>query len=41
MISPAYPKAFAQKLRKKVGRLPVRMIEFTPRGKRTIDLSTR
>jgi hypothetical protein len=41
MISPAYPKAFAQKLRKKVGRLPVRMIEITPRGKRTIDLNAR
>ncbi len=41
MISPAYPKAFAQKLRKKVGRLTVRIIELTPRGKRTIDLNAR
>ena len=41
MISPAYPKAFAQKLRKKVGRLTVRMVELTPRGKRTVELATK
>ena len=40
MISPAYPKAFAQKLRKKVGRLPVRTVELTPRGKRIQDLAS-
>jgi hypothetical protein len=39
MISPAYPKAFANKLRRRVGSLPVRIVELTPRGKRTKDLT--
>ena len=34
LLSPRYPKAFAQKLRKRVGKLPVKMVELTPRGKR-------
>jgi len=34
MISPLYSKAFTQKLRKKVGKLPVKMIELTSRGTR-------
>ncbi len=38
MLSPAYPKAFAQKLRKRIGTLPVKMIELTSRGKRTRDI---
>ena len=40
MVSPAYPKAFAQKLRKKAGRIPVRIVELTPRGKRIQDLAS-
>jgi hypothetical protein len=38
LISPAYPKAFAQKLRKRVGDLPVKMVELTPRGKRVREI---
>lgn len=34
LLSPKYPKAFAQKLRKRVGKLPVKMVELTARGKR-------
>lgn len=34
LLSPRYPKAFAQKLRKRVGKLPVKMVELTSRGKR-------
>jgi hypothetical protein len=37
MISPAYPKVFANKLRKRIGRLPVRIVHLTPRGKRIQD----
>jgi hypothetical protein len=39
MISPSYPKAFAQKLRKRARRIPVRIIELTPRGKRIQDFT--
>lgn len=39
MISPSYPKAFAQKLRKRTRRIPVRIIELTPRGKRIQDFT--
>lgn len=38
LLSPTYPKAFAQKLRKRVGTLPVKMMELTSRGKRTRDI---
>lgn len=34
MISPAYPKVFSQKLKKKIGKLPIRIITLTHRGKR-------
>lgn len=34
LLSPKYPKAFTQKLRKRVGKLPVKMVELTARGKR-------
>ena len=34
LLSPKYPKAFIQKLRKRVGKLPVKMVELTARGKR-------
>lgn len=38
MLSPAYPRAFIQKLRKRVRRLPVKMVELTPKGKRVKEL---
>jgi hypothetical protein len=34
MITPAYPKAFVQKLRKQTGRLNIKTILLTPRGER-------
>jgi hypothetical protein len=34
MISPAYSKAFLQKLGKRVKKLPVKLVELTSRGKR-------
>jgi len=34
MISPLYSKAFLQKLRKRVNKLPVKLVELTSRGKR-------
>lgn len=34
LLSPKYPKAFAQKLRKRVGKLPVKMVELAAKGKR-------
>ncbi len=34
LLSPKYPKAFTQKLRKRVGKLPVKLVELTARGKR-------
>ncbi len=37
LLSPAYPKAFIHKLRKKTGKLPAQMIELTPKGKRTSE----
>lgn len=34
LLSPSYPKAFAQKLRKRVGQLPIKVVELTSKGKR-------
>lgn len=34
LLSPKYPKAFVQKLRKRVGKLPAKMVELTPKGQR-------
>lgn len=41
MFSPAYPKAFIQKLRKRVRRLSVKMAELTPKGKRVKELAPK
>jgi len=38
MISPAYQKAFIQKLRKKVGTMPVKLVELNSKGKRVREL---
>jgi hypothetical protein len=40
MLSPAYPKAFIQKLKKRVRRLPIKMVELTPKGKRVKELDS-
>ena len=34
MITPAYPKAFVQKLKRRTGKIKERTVELTPRGKR-------
>jgi hypothetical protein len=34
LLSPTYPKAFTQKLRKRVRKLSIKMVELTPKGKR-------
>ena len=38
LLSPMYPKAFVQKLRKRVGKLPVKMVELTNKGKRIREI---
>jgi hypothetical protein len=38
LLSPKYPKAFVQKLRKRVGKLPVKMVELTHMGKRIREI---
>jgi hypothetical protein len=38
MISPAYQKAFVQKLRRKVGTMPVRLVELNSKGRRVREL---
>lgn len=38
LISPKYQKAFVQKLRRRVGKLPIKMVELTHRGQRVKEL---
>ena len=38
LLSPMYQKTFVQKLRKRVGRLPIKMVELTPRGQRVKEI---